>query len=114
MNKFTKQIAGSSDNVLNTRAKNLSAQAKNAADRKRLDLQADINALEAKKTELTDLAPETTVDLKPGKGFDAPSWIEQVHQINVEMEMKRIELAIFNTFYEEWFTEILPQSGTDA
>lgn len=102
--KFATQLAASDKNIKEARAGLLAKQAKRAAENKVRDLEDEVDSLETKILNLTDLAPDTTYSLRPGgKDFDAEGWVNKLHEAMLEIELKKIELAQAEAILGEWF-----------
>lgn len=104
-NKFTSMLSASNEGIKAERARILGNQASISAGRLVTDLQDQVLVLENKVYEMTDFAPESADSLRPGAGFNAATWIKDLHKTRLDLRLKRIELDEAEQIYNEWFGE---------
>ncbi|HEY4065154.1 MAG TPA: hypothetical protein VGM30_24790 [Puia sp.] len=105
MNKFVQNLTLSDNGIKSKRAGILGTQAKTAQDKLVLTLRGEKEELDSKLTQLEDLAPDTSISLKPGGDhFDASAWVEAMQETKVALVNKKIELKIAEETLAEWFT----------
>ena len=106
-NKFLELISDNSSEALKGRAENL-------AKLTQLEVNSFVSELEREKllyqnklNKLTDLAPNTTIDLKLscGDDFDAKSWVKELHKIKMELRLLATKIEEARAIQEEWFEE---------
>jgi len=105
MSKFKNVLIASNEKLKEDRANLLLEDAKNEQSALITDLRGELNSLKRQQSVLADLGPETTLDLKPGKGFNAKEWVRQMHQLCISIEEKSFELNLAEHFMFEWFTD---------
>lgn len=102
-NKFTKMLSASNKQIKEERAKILGSQAAISAGRLVNDLKDQVLVLENRVYEMTDFAPDSADSLRPGKDFNAATWIKDLHKTRLELRLKNIELDEAEKIYNEWF-----------
>lgn len=106
MNKFQSLISTGNE-VLARRAGNLSTTAEIAQQTLVNKLKVDKAQLEAKLMNLTDLAPNSTVSLRPGtENWDATNWAEELQSVKEQLYSVSIKLKLAEETYNEYFTEL--------
>jgi hypothetical protein len=98
-------LSASNEGIKAERARILGNQASISAGRLVTDLQDQVLVLENKVYEMTDFAPESADSLRPGAGFNAATWIKDLHKTRLDLRLKRIELDEAEQIYNEWFGE---------
>lgn len=107
MNKFEQKLSAGSKEVLNDRAKNLSAEVVLEVEAFISNLKREKIQLSNKLNNLTDLGPDNTYSLRPGaKDFKATAWVKELHQTRMDLKLKTVELEEAQVIYNEWFDEI--------
>ena len=101
--KFGAMITASDKSIKQARAVIIVKAGKRAAENKVRSIEDEVDSLETTILNLTDLAPDTTFSLKPGKDFDAESWVNKLHEATLDLELKKIELAAAEAIVTEWF-----------
>jgi len=112
MNKFQSVLKQSSKDIKENRARIASENAKDAAEELVRSIRKEVRALESDLDRLTDLNRDSELSLKVLKDdFDASKWIMQIQICKVRLANKRIELALAEETYTEWFGETEEKSG---
>jgi len=102
--KFAAQIAASTEEIKGARAEKLAKSVKRAAEDLERKLDGEVDELESKILDLSDLAPDTSYSLRPGGGdFNAKGWVNDMHEATLELELKKIELKVAQDILKEWF-----------
>lgn len=67
-------------------------------------IQKDLDDIDEKELNLTDLSPENTYDLKPGgNNFTASAWAEKLQQISVARMEVEVRMMAAKINFEKWF-----------
>jgi len=101
--KFGAMITASDKSIKQARAVIIVKAGRRAAENKVRSIEDEVDSLETTILNLTDLAPDTSFSLKPGKDFDAESWVNKLHEATLDLELKKIELAAAEAIVTEWF-----------
>ena len=101
--KFGAMITASDKSIKEARAVIIVKAGRRAAENKVRSIEDEVDSLETTILNLTDLAPDTTFSLKPGKDFDAESWVNKLHEATLDLELKKIELKAAQDIVKEWF-----------
>lgn len=103
-NKFVSTLSASDSTIKSSRATNLAELASIESSSQVQDLRRQKLTIEAKIAKLTDLAPETTTSLRPGsEDFNPSKWIKELHQLQMDLRLKKIELEVAEEIHNEWF-----------
>ena len=106
MSRFISQIAASNGDIKQTRAKGLAASAELEATTLVQNLTREVLRLEAKIEDLSDLAPDTTHSLKlGGDNFNPAQWVKDMHETEMELMLKNVELTSAKKLYAKWFVD---------
>ena len=105
MIKFVKNLTMSEVGIKQARAEALASGTQIEQQDLMNSLKREVLRLENKLTKLNDLAPATTVSLRPGENFDPKAWASDLQNTKIELLNKRIELDVATETYDEWFTE---------
>ena len=102
--KFEAQIAASDIKIKEARAAILMQSVKGEADDLVRSISKEIQRIKINILNLTDLAPESSMSLRPGgKDFNAKKWIKDLHEATLDLELKEMELATAEKLVKEWF-----------
>lgn len=111
--KFVSKITAGNNGVLADRAKNLADRAKLEQETLVANKQRSVLELQAKIDNLTDLAPGTTVDLRPGgKDFNPTTWVNDLHNLQVSLVEANVELEIAKKTLTTWFSDEAPTAAS--
>jgi hypothetical protein len=106
MNKFQSLISTGNE-VLSRRAGNLATTAEIAQQTLINNLKVEKAQLEAKLMNLTDLAPESSVSLRPGaEGWNATTWAAELQSVKEKLYSVSIKIKLAEETFNEYFTEI--------
>ena len=106
MNKFQSVLKASSKDIKEARARIASENAKDAAEELVRDLRKQQRSLELSLDNLTDLNRDSELSLKVVRDdFNAGAWMRNVQATKVALANKKIEVAIAEETFQEWFGE---------
>ena len=106
MSKFTEMLSSDNKTTLSKRASDLSEATLIEVDTFMSNLRRERLQLNTKLNNLTDLSPENTYSLRPGGDkFKPEEWMKELHQVNMDIRLKEIEMEIAKEIYAEWFGE---------
>lgn len=104
LNKFERSISNGSG-ALAERGALVARAVKLAQEDKVRGLESEINNLRLSLHKLCDVSPENTQDTKP-RGLaaeDPKAWVDQVHNLKMQIALKEEELAVALETLNEWF-----------
>lgn len=106
MNKFQSVLRASSKDIKENRARIASENAKDAAEDLVRRLRKDLRNLESQLDHMTDLNRDSELSLKVLRDdFNANTWMQTIQNVKVAIANKKIEVAIAESTFEEWFGE---------
>jgi hypothetical protein len=106
MTRF-EQLISSGTGALARRANALSTTAMVEQQSLVGSLKAEKANLEVQLMNLTDLAPESTVSLRPGsKDWDAKKWVSDVQRVKEDLYIISNRLRLAEETFNEYFTEV--------
>ena len=106
MNKLERKLSADNRAVISARAKN--AMDDCAAEMDTLIAKLEKNKRNAVKelTNLTDIGPDNTTSLRVvDESFNAERWIQQIHELKMEIRLADIEIKVALETKEEWFSD---------
>lgn len=113
MNKFQSVLKQSSKDIKANRARIASENAKDAAEEMVRKLRKDLRNYESQLDNLTDLNRDSELSLKVIRDdFNAGNWMSTIQNVKVAIANKKIELAIAEETFEEWFSEFKEDSDS--
>lgn len=106
MNKFTELISNNGNETLNRRASAIAQNAEIAQQDILNSLKKQHAELTLKKESLTDLAPDSTVSLRPGsKDWNPDTWAAELQETKQKLYFLEIQIKLAQETFDEYFTE---------
>ena len=106
MNKFVTLISSNGNEALKRRAATIAQNAEVAQQNLVNNLKQRKIEIDLKIADLTDLAPDSSVSLRPGnKDWDAKKWVADLQQAKQDKYSVEIQLKLAEETYNEYFRE---------
>lgn len=106
MNKFVTLISSNGNEALKRRAATIAQNAEVAQQNLVNNLKQRKIEIDLKIADLTDLAPDSSVSLRPGnKDWDAKKWVADLQQAKQDRYSVEIQLKLAEETYNEYFRE---------
>ena len=106
MNKFVTLISSNGNEALKRRATTIAQNAEVAQQNLVNNLKQRKIEIDLKIADLTDLAPDSSVSLRPGnKDWDAKKWVNDLQQAKQDRYSIEIQLKLAEETYNEYFGE---------
>ena len=106
MNKFVTLISSNGNEALKRRADTIAQNAEVAQQNLVNNLKQRKIEIDLKIADLTDLAPDSSVSLRPGnKDWDAKKWVADLQKAKQDKYAVEIQLKLAEETYNEYFRE---------
>lgn len=103
-NQFLNSLMKSSTDIKAARAELISEEAKSCQEELTRKLRDEVRDLKRNLMKLTDIYPDSELSLKVSRDdFDAKQWARSLHDTQVNLRIKEIELDIAENTLKTWF-----------
>ena len=114
MNKFTKMLSSTRNELLKRRAVQIATSAQIAQENLVNAIKQDIVKTELRVQSLMDMGPDTADSLRPAhKDFDPQSWVAEIQRAKESLYEKKISLKIATATYNDLFAPIAGEDDED-
>lgn len=105
VSKFEKTLVRDGKEIKSDRAANLALTVKMEVEDLVRKLTKEKLALVSKIDNLSDIGPDNSYSLRPtDKNFDAAKWVESLHETQLDLKLKQVELDAAQEILTEWFS----------
>jgi hypothetical protein len=106
MNKFLKNLTQDGAAIKEARATLVGGDAESAQSKLVTRLEDEMRKLQRQKLTLSDLYPDSELSLQVTRDkFDADKWANDLHNVNIAILNKTVELNSALATQKEWFTD---------
>lgn len=103
-NQFLNSLLKSSTDIKAARAELISEEAKSCQEELTRKLRDEVRDLKRNLMKLTDIYPDSELSLKVSRDdFNAKEWTRSLHDTQVNLQIKEIELNIAENTLKTWF-----------
>ena len=105
MNKFHSILSRTGDKVIKDRAESVAKLAEMSQDTLVKELTKKKIELEFKQKELLDMSPDNRFSLKVGENFNSAKWVNEYHQVSLDLIENSVELEVAEANFTLLFIE---------
>lgn len=106
MNKLERMLSADNKAVISARAKNAMEEISAEMATAIANLEKDKREFVKKLTNITDIGPDNTTSLRVvDEGFDACSWLKEIHNLKMDIRLKDIEIKVAKEMSDEWLID---------